>query len=94
MGTYSIGEALNLLMERSNWKPVIYELRLKEEWPSIVGEMIAKYTRNVLLVEKTLIIYTDVAALKQELLYSKEELIKTINSHYVRRCSIIYLCSK
>ncbi|MFM1828804.1 MAG: hypothetical protein RL624_1045 [Bacteroidota bacterium] len=82
MGTYSIGEALNLLMERSNWKPVIYELRLKEEWPSIVGEMIAKYTRNILLVEKTLIIYTDVAALKQELLYSKEELIKTINSHF------------
>ncbi|MFN5941928.1 MAG: DUF721 domain-containing protein [Bacteroidota bacterium] len=82
MGTYSIGEALNLLMERSNWKPVIYELRLKEEWPSIVGEMIAKYTRNVLLVEKTLIIYTDVAALKQELLYSKEELIKTINNHF------------
>ncbi|NBX26742.1 MAG: DUF721 domain-containing protein [Chitinophagia bacterium] len=82
MGTYSIGEALNLLMERSNWKPVIYELRLKEEWPSIVGEMIAKYTRNVLLVEKTLIIYTDVAALKQELLYSKDELIKTINNHF------------
>jgi predicted nucleic acid-binding Zn ribbon protein len=82
MGTYSIGEALNLLMERSNWKPVINELRLKEEWPSIVGEMIAKYTRNVLLVEKTLIIYTDVAALKQELLYSKEELIKTINNHF------------
>jgi predicted nucleic acid-binding Zn ribbon protein len=82
MGTYSIGEALNLLMERSNWKPVIYELRLKEEWPSIVGEMIAKYTRNVLLVENTLIIYTDVAALKQELLYSKEELIKTINNHF------------
>jgi predicted nucleic acid-binding Zn ribbon protein len=82
MGTYSIGEALNLLMERSNWKPVIYELRLKEEWPSIVGEMIAKYTRNVLLVEKTLIIYTDAAALKQELLYSKEELIKTINNHF------------
>jgi predicted nucleic acid-binding Zn ribbon protein len=82
MGTYSIGEALNLLMERSNWKPVIYELRLKEDWPSIVGEMIAKYTRNVLLVEKTLIIYTDVAALKQELLYSKDELIKTINNHF------------
>ena len=75
MGTYSIGEALNLLMERSNWKPVIYELRLKEEWPSIVGEMIAKYTRNVLLVEKTLIIYTDVAALKQELLYSSQLII-------------------
>jgi hypothetical protein len=33
-------------------------------------------------VEKTLIIYTDVAALKQELLYSKEELIKTINNHF------------
>jgi len=82
MGTYSIVEALNLLMERSNWKPVIYELRLKEEWPIIVGEMIAKYTRNVILVEKTLIIYTDVAALKQELLYSKEELIKTINNHF------------
>jgi predicted nucleic acid-binding Zn ribbon protein len=82
MGAYSIGEALNLFLERSKWKPKVTELRVRQEWEQIVGKTIAKYTRMVTLSDTTLVVYTDVAALKQELLVGKEQLIKNINEYF------------
>lgn len=82
MGSYSIGEALNLLLERSRWKPKVNELRMRNEWEAIVGKTIAKYTRNINLFDKKLTIYTDVAALKQELLMGREQLQKNINEYF------------
>lgn len=82
MPTYSIGEALSLLLEKSKWKPKVNELRMRNEWEQITGKTIARYTRNINLHEKKLTIYTDVAALKQELLLGKDALIATINKYF------------
>jgi len=85
MGTYSIGEALNLLLEKSHWKPKVIELRMRQEWEAIVGKTISKYTRSMLLNGKKLTIYTDVAPLKQELLLGKEQLAIRINEYFQER---------
>ncbi len=85
MGQYSIGDALNQLLEKSHWKPKIHELRLKEEWEAIVDKTISKYTRDLSLYNKKLTIYTDVAPLKQELLYGREQLIVRINEYFGER---------
>lgn len=85
MGSYSIGEAINLLLEKSKWKPKVTELRLRNEWETIVGKTISKYTRNLYLNDKVLTVYTDVAPLKQELLLGKEQLIARINEHLGER---------
>ncbi len=69
-------------MEKSGWKPKATELRLREEWEVIVGKTIAKYTRNINLHNKVLTIYTDMAALKQEIMFSKQQLINNINEHF------------
>ncbi len=82
MGSYSIGEAINLLIERSHWKPKIIAYRMSEEWEEITGKTIARYTRSVDLQGKTLTVYTDVAALKQELRFGKEHLIERINEYF------------
>jgi len=82
MGQYSIGEALNLLLEKSKWKHKVHELRMQQEWETIVGKTIAKYTRNILLNGDVLTVYSDVAALKQELYFGKEQLITTINEYF------------
>jgi predicted nucleic acid-binding Zn ribbon protein len=81
MGSYSIGEALNLLLEKSRWKPKVNEVRLRDNWETIVGKTIAKYTRNINLFNGILTIYTDVAPLKQELLLGKEQLKNSINEY-------------
>jgi predicted nucleic acid-binding Zn ribbon protein len=85
MGSYSIGEALNLLLERSQWKPKVIALRMSEEWEEITGKTIAKYTKSVTMHSKVLTIYTDVAPLKQELLMGKEQLIIRINEYFKER---------
>jgi predicted nucleic acid-binding Zn ribbon protein len=85
MGSYSIGEALNLLLEKSRWKPKVIELRMNQEWEAIVGKTIAKYTRSINLTGKKLTIYTDVAALKQELLLGRDQLVAHINEYFGER---------
>lgn len=81
MGQYSIGEALNLLLVKSAWKPKVTELRLREEWEAIVGKTVSKYTRGISLKDRTLTVVTDIAALKQELHFGKAALIASINAH-------------
>ena len=61
------------------------ELRMRQEWEEIVGKTISKYTRSVDLYNKTLTIYTDVAALKQELQLGKEQLVTRINEYFQER---------
>lgn len=82
MGQYSIGEAMKLLMEKSGWTPKVTELRMRQEWEEIVGKTISKYTRNMMLQGTKLTIYSDVAALKQELYFGKEQLIARINEYF------------
>lgn len=82
MASYSIGEALSLLLEKSKWKPKVHELRLREEWEQIVGKTVSRYTRNLGLADKKLVIFTDVAVLKTELNYGKAALIESINKHF------------
>lgn len=81
MGQYSIGEAIQLLMQKSGWKPKVAELRIRQEWEQIAGKTIAKYTRELKLFNTTLTIYTDVAPLKQELNLGKQQLMRTINEY-------------
>ncbi len=85
MGSYSIAEAINLLLEKSHWKPKIHQLRMTEEWEAIVGKTISKYTRSINMFDKKLTIYTDVGPLKQELLLGKEQLIAHINEYFGER---------
>lgn len=82
MGSYSIGEALRLLMEKSKWKHKMTGIRLQQEWEAIVGKHIARYTGNIILRDTTLILYTEVAALKQELYFGKEQLKDRINEYF------------
>ena len=85
MGSYSVGEALKLVLEKSHWKPKVIQLRMTQEWEAIVGKTIARYTRSVTMFEKKLTICTDVAPLKQELQLGKEQLIARINEYFEDR---------
>ena len=82
MAEYSVGDALKRLIAQSGWGDRVNEYRIKEDWEKIVGVTIARYTHNVQLRNKVLVISTDVAPLKQELLLGKESLLQKINLHF------------
>lgn len=55
---------------------------MRQEWETIVGKTIAKYTRNINFYNGVLTIYSDVAPLKQELLLGREQLQARINEYF------------
>ncbi len=82
MSEYSLGEALNEFLKNARWKARFDQVRLQKEWETIMGKTIARYTNDVELKGKTLVIYTDVGPLKQELRHSSEMIIKKINEAF------------
>jgi len=77
-----LGTVLNKFLKSTKWKSRLDEIKIKNDWHLIVGKTIAKYTKKVSYYEGVLIIYTDIAPLKQEIMLSKTQLITTINEHF------------
>jgi predicted nucleic acid-binding Zn ribbon protein len=48
-------------------------------WEEVMGKTIAKYTENIKVINKTLFVTTNVAPLKQELIYQKEKIKLRVN---------------
>jgi len=82
MGMMSIGDSLNSFLKSAKWQTKINEIRIKAEWEKIMGATIARYTREVTLKDGTLIIATDVAPLKQELQFGKEQIVRNVNEYF------------
>lgn len=81
MALYSMKEALNKMLEQSRWKERYLAEKIKLDWEKLMGITVAKHTRDLIIKEQKLYIYTDVAPLRNELSYNKSLLIEKINQH-------------
>lgn len=75
----SLGDALKLFLNKSRLKNNIQSLQISEHWEKIVGVTISKYTDRIEVKNGTLFIYTNVAPLKNELVFQKELIISRMN---------------
>ncbi len=62
-----------------NLEPKLDEVKLINSWESVVGKMIAKHTNDLHIRKKTLFVYLDSDALRNELAYTKSLLISKLN---------------
>ena len=74
-----LGEALKKFLEKSRIKNSIQSMQIEDHWLKLMGETIAKYTDRIEIKNGTLFIYTEVAPLKNELVFQKELIVKRIN---------------
>ncbi len=81
MAQLSIKQALQQMLDNSTWKNRYMQSRVRLEWEAIMGKIIARHTDEVKLVEHTLVIKTQVAPLKNELLLNKQLIIQKVNEH-------------
>ena len=79
MGQYSIGDAIRQFLNQSRLKGDIQALQIQNVWEQVMGKTIARYTDEIKVINKTLFITTNVAPLKQELLYQKEKIRLRVN---------------
>jgi predicted nucleic acid-binding Zn ribbon protein len=74
-------DALNKMLEQSQWKERYLVEKIKLDWEKLMGKTVAKHTNDLIIKDHKLYIYTDVAPLKNELSYNKPLLIEKINQH-------------
>ena len=79
MAEISLQDAIQQFLQKSKLKTGIQALRIENIWEEIMGKTIAKYTDKIQIINSTLFITTNVAPLKNELLYQKEKIIERVN---------------
>ena len=80
MAEVSMGEALQLFLNKSKLKTGVQAMQIEDVWEKIMGKTVAKYTDKLQIVGSTLFVNTVVAPLKNELLYQKEKIIEMVNA--------------
>jgi hypothetical protein len=79
MGEFSMQQALQQFLKQSRLKSGMQALQITDVWENIMGKTIAKYTDKIEIINGTLFIHSQVAPLKNELLYQKEKIIERVN---------------
>ncbi len=79
MGEYSMQDAIQQFLKKSRLRPGIQALQIEQIWEQIMGKTIARYTDKIQIIQHTLFIHTQVAPLKNELLYQKDTILRRVN---------------
>lgn len=82
MGEYSMGDALRMMLNKSNLRNGVRKVQIEEVWETVMGKTIAKYTERLKIINKTLFITTYMGPLKNELMYQKPQIIQRINEAF------------
>lgn len=79
MAELSLQDAMKLFLKQSRLNKGIQAVRIEEVWEQVVGKTIAKYTDSIQITGNTLFISSQVAPLKNELIYQKQAIIDRVN---------------
>lgn len=75
----SLQEAMQQFLKNSKLKTYIQAIKIEEVWEKLMGKTVAKYTDKIEIIGTTLFIHTNVAPLKNELIYQKDIIIQRVN---------------
>jgi hypothetical protein len=79
MGQYSMKEAMKQFLDASRLKGGIQAMQITDIWEEIMGKTVARYTDRLQIIGDKLIISTQVAPLRHELIYQKEKIRQRVN---------------
>jgi predicted nucleic acid-binding Zn ribbon protein len=74
-----IGEVIREMIETYRLEGKLNEVRLLHSWEKVVGEMIARHTLDLYIKNRKLFVKVDSPALKNELSYSRTEVLEKLN---------------
>ena len=74
-----LGEVIQELLKLYRLEDKLNEVKLMNSWEEVVGEMIAKHTKDLYIKRSTLFVILDSPALKNELSYSKTQIKESLN---------------
>jgi hypothetical protein len=76
----SIGDVLkDFISSRRKLEKGLNKVSAQDAWRTVMGEVISKYTTQVLLERDTLFVQLSSSVLREELSYGKEKILKLLN---------------
>ena len=82
MNNTEIKNLLNIFLKKNNLEKGLLDLEVKKVWHELMENGVSNYTSDVSLKNKTLYIKLSSPALREELSYGKQKLIKLINERF------------
>lgn len=79
MPEFSINDAMKNFMQKSRLKNGVKTAAIEQVWLEIMGEVIAKYTSKLQIINQKLFITTTNGPLKSELMFQKPLIMERIN---------------
>tara|TARA_B100000925_G_scaffold281289_1_gene252913 strand:- start:84 stop:365 length:282 start_codon:yes stop_codon:yes gene_type:complete len=79
MNNIELKNLINTFLKKNKLEKGLLNIEVKKAWFELMNNGIANYTSDVSLRNRTLYIKLSSPALKEELSYAKEKLIKLIN---------------
>lgn len=74
-------DAIYAILREDGLETPLNEYRAEQAWPTVMGEVVARYTTNVKVKGGTLYVQVSNAALRQELMMNRANIIAGINQH-------------
>ena len=85
MNNNEIKNLLDIFLKKNNLEKGLLDLEVKRAWHELMENGVSNYTTGVRLKNKTLYIKLSSPALKEELSYGKEKLMKLINERFKKK---------
>ena len=85
MNNNEIKNLLDIFLKKNNLEKGLMDLEVKRAWHELMENGVSNYTTDVSLKNKTLYIKLSSPALKEELSYGKEKLMKLINERFKKK---------
>ena len=85
MNDNEIKNLLEIFLKKNNLEKGLLDLEVKRAWHELMENGVSNYTTDVSLKNKTLYIKLSSPALKEELSYGKEKLMKLINERFKKK---------
>ncbi len=78
--TYNIKDLMKEMLQENKLQTGLDKIDVKEAWESVMGRGVVSYTDSVQLNKNVLTVYLTSSALREELSYGKDKIIKMMNA--------------
>ena len=88
----SVGELVRQYLRQQGLEAPLNEYRLIQGWSHVMGPVVARYTRDLVIRNQTLYVRLSSPAMRQELSMQRRELVTRLNAYVGAQvvCDIVF----
>ena len=79
--TESIRDVIHQFLKQKKLEKPLYEKRIIDAWPEVLGKNIVAYTSDLNIKNKILYVKLSSAVLRHDLFISRENIVESLNNH-------------